>query len=217
MRKYYLICLLLILIGSVSAELMFKQNDYVNYHFRCFDENNSYCASTIILVINLEYPNGTNAYNNKSMTFNETFFNVSLPTSVIGTYEATIVGLNLNGTVTEFIYQVTKTGEQVSLSNIIIVIVFIFLSILLFVLGYSFESSKYILKTGFYLFALISILLSLNSARIISSESEGLFLMSTSGIVLVISIILILLLYIFVIWTIQTFKQLKDKKEIRWQ
>lgn len=218
MKKYILIFMLVMMIGVVSAEdLIFAQNENINYRFRCLDQDNNYCSSATILLISLEYPNGTNALNNISMTFNETYFNITLPTNSLGLYKSIIVSPTINGTVSEFVYEVTSSGGKVSLSNTILVIIFIVIAVMLFLIGLSFEKEKFVIKTSFFIFSLFSILLGLNSARIIASESLGLFTMSTTGIILIITIILLMLLYVFIHWTIDTFKKLKEKKGLRWK
>lgn len=110
---YLMIGLILINIILVSAESSynFKQNELVNYRFRCFSNiTNSYCSDATQLMISVEYPNGQNALDNQSMTYNPTYFNVSLPTNMIGDYEAIIVSPTVNGTISEFTYSVTPSG-----------------------------------------------------------------------------------------------------------
>ena len=223
-KKYIILRLITIglviyfLLPLIHAEnLIFKQNEYVNYRFRCLDENNNYCNSGTILTISIESPNGTNILDNLSMTYNPTYFNVSLPTNLIGEYNSIIISPTSNGTVSEFKYIITYTGQQVSLSNIIIVIAFLFIAGILFLLGYTFDKDQFILKSAFYLFSLIMLLISLNSGRIIASESTGLDTMSIGALILLISVIAFFFLYIFIMWTVNTFKLFKTKKEMRWK
>jgi hypothetical protein len=124
----FLFILTLVFVNSISAEnLLFKQNDNVNYRFRCLDENNSYCNSGTILTISIEYPNGTNAKDNLSMTYNPTYFNVTLPTDVLGEYNSIIVSPTTNGTVSEFKYEVTANGKENASGMVIILFILIFL------------------------------------------------------------------------------------------
>jgi len=114
-------------------------------------------------------------------------------------------------------YEITTTGQKVSLSNIVIVIAFLVVGIILFILGYTFDREKWILKTGFYVFSLLMCLLAINSGSIIASESLGISNMSLTGLILIIAVISLMMLYLFITWMIQTFKQLKNKESIRWQ
>jgi hypothetical protein len=75
-------------------------------------------------MISIEYPNGSNALDNRSLTYNPTYFNVTLPTDTLGTgYKAILISPSTNGTVTEFTYDVTYTGNVLSSSQMIIYII----------------------------------------------------------------------------------------------
>ncbi len=132
MKHYFFILILLFSLTLVSAEYIYKQNDYVNFRFRCFDVNNSYCSNSTVLLINVEYPDGTNALNNKSLTAQNTYFNVSLPTSQIGTYSAIIVSPTTNGTITEFTYDVTGNGRAEASGGVIVLFSIIFIIVVIF-------------------------------------------------------------------------------------
>jgi len=217
MKKLLIIFWIIMFSLVVTAgSYTFKQNEDTNFRWRCFDDNNYYCSSSTIITISIESPNGTNVIDNSSMTWNATYYNHTLPTTNLGTYTAIITSPSNTNSTWEFTYDVTITGEKVSLSNIVIVLAFLIVGIILFVIGYSIDSEKWILKTSFYLFTLLMGLLAINSGGIIASESLGLSKMSTVGLVLIISIILVMILYMFIYWTIQTFKQIKNKREIRW-
>lgn len=119
MKKIYLVYLVAMMFlactSLASAEsFTFAQNDNINYTFRCFDTSSNYCNSGTILVISVDV-SGTfgsrNLLNNVSMTYNPTFFNVTLPTSLNGKYSAIISGVNLTST---FTYNVTPNGEDPS-------------------------------------------------------------------------------------------------------
>ncbi len=126
----------IILAGSVvSQSYIFKLNETVNFRFRCYDNNtNGYCNSATQNIINVEYPNGSNALNNQSLTFNESFFNVSLPTEVLGIYTAIIHSPSRNGTQVEFTYEVTGTGNALSTGESIIYFGFLIALFLTFLL-----------------------------------------------------------------------------------
>ena len=85
MKKILIILMLVMIIPIVNAQsFTLKENDMVNMRFRCFDENNNYCSSSTDLLISIEYPNGSNAYDNISMTYNPTYYNITLPTNRSG-------------------------------------------------------------------------------------------------------------------------------------
>lgn len=127
MKKYAVFIIIILSINLIVApSFIFQKNETVNFRFRCFDNNtNSYCNNSTQLIINIEFPNGSNALNNQSMTFNETFFNVSLNTKVLGVYTAIIHSPSKNGTQSEFTYEITTTGDVLSTGQGIIYIIFL--------------------------------------------------------------------------------------------
>ncbi len=206
--KAWLIFLVLAMPIITASLGTFKQNDCVDIK--------TILNTTSVNISTISNPNSTLMLSNKAMsknglTFNYTFCN----TSVIGKYIYDYFDIEGNVYVNDF--EITTNGEKVSLSNIIIVIAFLIISIILFILGYSFDKEKYLIKTGFYLFSLLMALLSINSARIIASESANLSKMSLAGLILIISVICLMFVYVFITWTINTFKQLKNKEGVRWQ
>jgi len=110
--KLIALLIFLVMIGVVGAETTsFKQNELVNYRFRCYDGGGQYCTSGTVLIINVEYPDGGNALDNQTMTYGVTYFNASLPTSRIGDgYKVLIHSPTSNNTITEWYYNVTPTG-----------------------------------------------------------------------------------------------------------
>ena len=188
-----------------------KQDDCVSIRVlsNCTSVNLSeVTAGTNVYILNSEMTNLA------GQTFNYTFCN----TSTIGTYtyswNPNCVDCSTNDCGNNF--DITESGTKVSLSNGIIVLVFIFLGGLCFFLGNTYNQDKWIMKSFFYLCALLFGVLSVNSARIIASESQDLFTMSTMGFILITVILLAMFLYTFVYYLITTFKQLKNKREIRW-
>ena len=214
--KYIYLFILLISISLASAETieslgLVKQNDCISLKQASSGVNG--CNITSVLYPNKTQSMGINIMTKTGIEFNKTY----CQTEVLGTY--IVIGFCYNGTESVpwgYDFEVTTTGEQVSLSNIIIVLVFIFLGILTFILGYMFDNSKFIIKSVFYLFSLLFGLLAMNSARIIASESTNLSSMSETGLIFIIAICLVMFLYTFIYWMIQTFQALKNKKEIRW-
>ena len=102
----------ILLLYNVSAEIpTFKEDNYVNYRFRCIDEDNNYCNNATILYLSIESPTGNNSVDNSTMTWNYTYYNHSLPTNDLGEYNCIIVSPSVNGTISEFKYLVTTTGN----------------------------------------------------------------------------------------------------------
>lgn len=220
MKNKIIVCLLIMLILGISffgiKKVLAEQvNKDLIINIQC--SNSTYANISSIMY----KPNSTYITKGEySMTKSGTNYNYTLNSTLnnkIGTLEVNY-HCDVNGidTTAGYLIDITTTGEQVSLSNIIIVIAFLIIASILFILGYTFDKEKFILKTGFFIFALFMCLIALNSGRIIASESQGLSEMSNVGIILLIAIILLMLLYIFIYWTIKTFKSFKQKKEERW-
>ena len=203
----------------VSGETeVYQIDENIDLKFTCTIDGSIPSASAKYN-ITINYPNGSTYINEDETTaLGNGAFNYTTNFTEFGIYKVQM--FCFDGTKSfadEGNYEITKTGQKVGLSNIIIVIAFLIVGIILFILGYTFEKDKWILKTTFYIFALLMCLLAINSGSIIASESLGLSKMATAGLTLIISIILLMILYLFIIWTIQTFKQLKEKEGVRWK
>lgn len=117
MKKQLLFLMVIFSLTLVSAATesclanTFEINESVNYRFRCYTESGDYCSSTTKLIINVEYPDGSSALNNVSLSYNQTYFNSSLPTDQLGRYTALIHSTTSNNSISEFPYDVTLTGD----------------------------------------------------------------------------------------------------------
>jgi hypothetical protein len=217
MVKIIYLMLVLCLLPLINAEQQtlgtFEKNKEVTLIQTCL--NSSYSNITRVI-----YPNSTLALNGQySMTktgynYNYTFNNNIL----LGRY--LVYGIcDESSTLTgwQYDYYITSTGDKVSLSNIILVLVFLASSAILYFIGNSFDKGNWVIKSSLYLVSILLLLLGLNSSRIIASESLGLGLMANSGLIILISMIIFIFLYIFIVWTIETFKSVKQKEGVRWQ
>lgn len=119
----------------------------------------------------------------------------------------------------EWEYKLTLTynGEQVSLSNIILPVVFLIMSGLLLVVGFVFSSEHWLLRSFFNFTAIGMGLLAINSGKIIANESANLGKMGTVGITIMITILAIFFIYMFVYTFIEIIKALREKKGVRWK
>ncbi len=214
MKKLLLLILLLSIIPSVLAMSSigeFQQNNNVELIQICAN-----CTSVNITTI--KFPNSSIANINVMMSENSSTYNYTFTrTDLIGDYFYTTCG-NPDAIYTceSVSFEITTTGDKVSLSNIILVIVFLVLALMFLYLGSLFEKDKWMVKTAFFITSLLLGLLAVNTARIIASESLNLSRMGTTGIIIMATMISFMFMYILVIATINVIKQLKDKKAIRW-
>jgi len=216
------IILLTILILLIIPLIIAETEDYpvdreVELKFTC--TLNNAIPTSASYNITISYPNGSTYINNTATNvLGNGAFSYSTSFDTIGKYKVQMFCWDGAYSFSdEGFYDITTTGQKVSLSNIVIVIAFLVVGIILFILGYTFEREKWILKTSFYVFSLLMCLLAINSGSIIASESSGLSKMSLAGLTMMIAIISIMILYLFITWMVQTFKQLKNKEEIRWK
>jgi hypothetical protein len=207
-NKLNIVIAILLLTTLVSSSLgTYKQNE-------CIDIK-TILNSTWVNISTINSPSSVTLISNQEMTKNGMTFNYTFcDTSQLGKYIYDYYDASGNVYVNDF--EITESGTKVSLSNIIIVIVFLFLSGLTFFLGNTYNQDKWMLKSFFYLSSLLFGALSVNSARIIASESQDLYKMSIMGFILIIVILSAMFLYTFIYFLINTLKQIKNKKEIRW-
>lgn len=117
-----------------SSELIFKQNDSVNYKFVCLDNNNDFCTSSVNCTITTHFPNGTLDYDADPLTFTSTGFTHDLTTTDLGSYNW-LIRCSSNSTATsEGSYEVTRSGSIVSTGQGILYVVIFLITFGLFLL-----------------------------------------------------------------------------------
>jgi len=221
-RVIYFFMLLVFLfgIGFVSAGSL-EQPVKFNSQFDLVQT----CSDCIFVELtSVTYPNGTLMIMGINMTkVGEDYSYPFGNTSQLGTYKYNTCGdllssatgtRNLKCEVISF--EVTSTGEKVSLSNIILPIILLLLAGLCLVLGFSFNKDHWLLKTFFNFAATGMGILAINSAGIIASESLSLGKMGTTGLLFMTIIFSLFFIYMFVYYFIETIKTLKEKGNIRW-
>lgn len=214
--KYGMILLILILVMSpVYAQQTlgtFQLDSTVNLIQAC--DNSSY--SNISRIV---YPNSSFALNTQtSMSGSNNNYEYSYSgTDLIGQY-LVYGNCDENGVQTEWVYNfwITYTGDNVDLSNTILVIAFLLLAGLFYLIGLSFNEEHWLMRTFFNFISVGMGLLAINSARIIASQSSTLGTMGSVGITIGIVVLLIFFLYIFVYYFIETIKIFKERRELRW-
>lgn len=113
-------------------------------------------------------------------------------------------------------FEITYTGQKVSLSNSMIVFALMGLAAIFLVISFFFKEDYWMLKSFFQFMAVAAGLLSVNSARIIASESNSLGKMGEVGIMLMIVVLGIFFLWIFVYAFKEIVKIFKEKGNLRW-
>lgn len=217
MKKLIVLLMFLVFMEGVYAEIQTLPNVKVN---TCVNIPQTCNNCTYVNVTAITVQNSQTYYINKAMEktgshYNYTFCNNTL----LGTYIVETCG-DPNGASycpPPFSYIVNNMGESFNLFDVILVVTFLTLAGIIFFIGNTFKPEQYIIKTSFYIMALLFGLLAINSARIIVSESVNLNLMSNVGLTLSVVIFLFMVLYIFIYWTIGTIRSVKQKKNSRWE
>ncbi len=176
-------------------------------------------ASSYSNITKITYPNSSLAVDGQlamianGNTYSYTFSN----TEDLGTY--LVYGhCDEKGIDTVWVYDftITKTGKVVSLSNSMIIFALLGLASIFLVISFFFKDEYWMLKSLFQFLAVSAGLLSVNSARIIASESNALGAMGETGMILMFVVMLLLFLLIFIKDFLEIIKTLKDKRSLRW-
>ena len=172
-------------------------------------------------ITSISYPNTSTFISNVPMTKdgNEYDYVVGAGNiSVLGYYVVNGYCTNLTDDVVwAYDIPVTNTGEKVSLSNIILPIILLLCGGICLVIAWSFSSEHWLLKTFFNFGAVGLGILSINSAKIIASESLNLGKVGNVGLTFMIVVFSLFFMYMFVYYFIETIKTLRAKGDVRWQ
>ena len=138
--------------------------------------------------------------------------------SEIGTYTYTTCG-DSDGSYTcqSVTYEVTRNGEDISDLQGYIIIGFIGITALLMSIGFSFDKSKWKVRSLFFIGALLMGLLTLNSIRIISGTSGSLDKMGEVGLIFGMIVISFMFLFMLINYTIEVFNYFKEKRRMKWE
>jgi len=176
-------------------------------------------TSTYSYITKVSFPNSSLAIDTDTlMTKNgDTYSYVFSNTAPLGRY--LVYGhCDEDGTDTIWVYDfdVTYTGQKVSLSNSMIIFALMGLAAIFLTISFFFKEDYWILKSFFQFMAVLSGLIAVNSARIIASESNALGKMGEAGIMLMIVVLGLFFLWIFIYAFKEVIKIFKDKGDLRW-
>lgn len=119
-------------------------------------------------------------------------------------------------TVWVYDFEITYSGDKVSLTNAMIIFALLGLAAIFLVISYFFKADYWMLKSFFQFMAVGAGLISVNSARIIASESNALGKMGEVGITMMIIVMSLFFLWIFIYAFIEIIKTFRRKKSLRW-
>jgi len=176
-------------------------------------------GSTYTNITKISFPNSTLALDtDTAMSKNgDTYSYVFSDTEPLGRY--LVYGhCDEAGSDTVWVYdfEITYSGQKVSLSNSMIIIALLGLASIFLTISFFFKEDYWMLKSFFQFMAVISGLISVNSARIIASESNSLGTMGEAGIMLMVVCLAFFFLWIFVKAFKEVIRIFKAKGDLRW-
>lgn len=220
--KPLLLALTILLVGALTLNLVtgyvahnnelfgtFRQNSDINL---VQNSNASSCNITSVL-----YPDSTFVIQDIVMTQRGTEFNYTLSSA----YSSELGGYTINGDcdgeVWTYKIRITPTGEELGLLQGLIPLAQFGVMFLFFAIGMAFPKEKWKLRTAFFVFSLFMAVITLNSAKVIASQSASLGTMGTLGLILGIVVISFMVVYMLVYYTLEVFNYFKKKKQMRWE
>jgi len=176
-------------------------------------------SSSYSNITKISYPNSSLAINTDTamIKVGDTYSYSFNDTEPLGRY--LVYGhCDEGGTDTVWVYdfEVTYTGQKVSLSNAIIIFALMGLAAIFLTISFFFKDDYWILKSFFQFMSVLSGLIAVNSARIIASESNALGKMGEAGILLMVVVLALFFLWIFVYAFKEIIKVFKAKGDLRW-
>ena len=215
-KKVFPFLLFVMMIASVLAAQSlgtFESNTDVTLVQSCSD-------STYSNISKVTFPNSSLAINIETVMVpgdGDTYSYVFSDTESLGRY--LVYGhCDEDGTDTVWVYdfEVTYTGQKVSLSNSMIIFSLMGLAAIFLTISFFFNTEYWIFKSFFQFMAVLSGLIAVNSARIIASESNSLGAMGEAGILLMVVVLLLFFIWIFVYAFKEIIKIFKNKGDLRW-
>ena len=182
--------------------------------------NNATALCDYCVISSIKYPNSSIMFSNLGMTNRTYDFNYTIQpdkTTIIGMY--LVNGFCESGDerkVWSYDFKINVTGEELSLSQIIIIFGQVAILAMFLILGFAFAKKHWKIKTFFWMMALLMGVIVLNSIRIIASESSRLDTMWNVGIILGIVTTSVMFLYFFILATIEIIVNIKEKRGVRW-
>lgn len=113
--------------------------------------------------------------------------------------------------------EVTKTGDIYESTQIGIIIAQGILIALLVALGFSFSKEKWKIRGFFFTLALLVCIISINSLRVLTGSSHLLDSMTTNAFIIGIVAVSFMAIYLLIYYTIELFKTIRNKKEMKWE
>ena len=208
MLLFSLVILLLSFTIATESLGVFKQDETVRLLQTC-----SIC--NYVTLDSIKLPNSTLLIINQNMTKSgSSFYYDFSATDLLGEYIYNTWFGNYTAPVS---FEITTTGEQYSQSQFGIIVAQGILIALFIGLGFSFSREKWKLRGFFFVLAMLMAVVMLNSIRVLAGVSTVLDGMVNTGIIVGIVAVSFMAFYLLIIYMIEIFKNLKNKRNMRWE
>jgi hypothetical protein len=131
-------------------------------------------------------------------------------------YQMKCHGSNIGGYNTGT-FEVTSTGDNYNQTQTGMILAQGILIALFVGLGFSFSKEKWKLRGFFFTLALFIGVIMINSIRVLSGSSQVLDTMTNTALIVGIVAVSFMAIYLLIYYTIELFKTLKNKKEMKWE
>ncbi len=206
--------LALVLVFSILASLIFvsayKQNSAIDIKI---STNQTPCRITI------QAPNSTNLIFNQSMTSqtgtgyaNYTLSATNSSSTGVYNYFA-----ECNSYIYSGLFSITTTGEDLGTSQALTILGLLGFTFLLFGIARGQQINSWKLRLFFDTFSILFGIITLNSIRVVATQSSNLYTMSWVGLIVGIIIVAFMIAYAFILYTIEVVNYFKKKRDMRWE
>lgn len=136
-------------------------------------------------------------------TIGDYYYNVECFDDAVGGFASSVI-------------HVTLTGDDLGISQAIVIIALLGFAFLLFGLGRAFVNN-WKMRLFFDILSLLIGVLCLNSVRILASQSDNIHSMANGALIIGLIVVSFMFVYAFVYYTVELFRYLRNKREMKWK
>lgn len=208
-------------IDSAEENQIFKQNEAANLKLVCEDGVNSgLCGAGTNCNITIIYPNGTAFIDQQEMTNNGYYLSYALTsaqTKPLGTYKSiTECASGIQKGSLSFSFLVTTTGDNQGIGSdtwrLAIVIIILIVAGLFAFAGYSFDPSRWVIKSSLFIGSLLAAVVAVGIGITYAVDPNVSKLM-TGALVLIIAVVTITITALLIYYFKAIVKAVKDVKK----
>jgi len=172
--------------------------------------------STYILLSSIKTPTINIVLNENMTSTGSGQFCYNYTPTEIGRYDFKGISDGCEKTYATYV-EVTSTGDNYNQTQTGMILAQGILIALFVGLGFSFSKEKWKLRGFFFTLALFIGVIMINSIRVLSGSSQVLDTMTNTALIVGIVAVSFMAIYLLIYYTIELFKTLKNKKEMKWE